>query len=234
MKVGDRVSTKNSGKITIIEMINRDRVLIEFEDGNRKEIPRKSLYDGKVKNGYQPSVCGVGIVGEGIAASTKESKSWRSMLNRCYGIKNRQASYLGCTTAEEWHLLPNYADWCQTVVGFKNQGWELDKDLLIPSNKVYSSETCIFLPKRINTSITGYASGEGIKGVHYSPQTKHYSVAYFNQEEARETGRSFKDEEAAWDFYRVNRFNRLKFELIIHAKDLDPRALSRLLEIVKF
>ena len=41
------------------------------------------------------------------------------------------------------------------------QGWELDKDILIKGNKVYSPETCCFVPQEINCLFTNCKSVRG-------------------------------------------------------------------------
>lgn len=74
---------------------------------------------------------------------------WKSMLERCYSIKvkTKHQSYKDCYVCEEWLLFSNFKSWME------KQDWEdksLDKDLLIYNNKVYSPETCIFLPKEMN------------------------------------------------------------------------------------
>ncbi|MFB4540284.1 hypothetical protein ACE3J1_10200 [Enterobacter hormaechei subsp. steigerwaltii] len=84
---------------------------------------------------------------------------WHGMLKRCYGKgSSYRPSYDGCVVDEEWHLFS----------AFKNfydenylPGFELDKDLLFPGNKVYSGKTCIFIPQALNSFVT---SGDAMRG----------------------------------------------------------------------
>lgn len=76
-------------------------------------------------------------------------RAWTNMINRCYNERALalQPSYRGCTVCEEWLLFSNFKKWMET------QDWEgkqLDKDLLIRGNKIYSPDTCLFLASRIN------------------------------------------------------------------------------------
>ena len=56
---------------------------------------------------------------------------------------------------------------------------ELDKDILVPGNKIYSPDTCIFVPKRINdlfVHIHGRKKNGLPTGVTYSKKTGKYQA----------------------------------------------------------
>lgn len=74
---------------------------------------------------------------------------WQSMLERCYNErhKNNRPTYIDCYVCDEWHLFSNFKSWMET------QDWEgkhLDKDILLPGNKRYSPETCVFVDSKVN------------------------------------------------------------------------------------
>lgn len=76
--------------------------------------------------------------------------TWEGMITRCYSIKfqERWPTYRGCSVSEEWLTFSVFKNWMET------QDWEdkqLDKDLLFEGNKVYSSETCVFVSGMVNT-----------------------------------------------------------------------------------
>lgn len=105
---------------------------------------------------------------------------WRNMLMRCYSeaYQNRNPNYIGCTVDERWHKFSVFLEW------FKENyidGYALDKDLLIPSNKCYSPETCCFLPPKINTMIVARhrKTNRFGKGVSITPKGKY--VAFLNR-----------------------------------------------------
>ena len=66
-----------------------------------------------------------------------------------YQAKN--PAYIG--TSNGFEDFQAFADWATQQIGYGVPGFELDKDLLVPGNKVYSQETCCFLPKEINTAL---------------------------------------------------------------------------------
>lgn len=77
-------------------------------------------------------------------------RRWLSMLQRCYseGYHNYKHTYKGCSVCDEWLIFSNFKAWME------QQDWEgkqLDKDLLVKGNKVYSPETCIFVDGRVNS-----------------------------------------------------------------------------------
>ena len=85
---------------------------------------------------------------------------WHSMIRRCYS-KNHQKigkSYIGCSVCDEWKYLSNFKEWFD-----KNYiiGCHLDKDILIQDNKIYSPNTCCFVPQYINSLITDHHASRG-------------------------------------------------------------------------
>lgn len=100
---------------------------------------------------------GQGIYSKGkyVAGSgktiTKEYSVWSKMLERCYNenYQEKCPSYKGCTVSENFKNFQYFAEWCNNQRGFGNKGWELDKDIL-GNGKVYSEDTCCFIPKELN------------------------------------------------------------------------------------
>ncbi|WP_423172691.1 hypothetical protein, partial [Stenotrophomonas sp. CASM112] len=63
-------------------------------------------------------------------------------------------------------------------VGFGVKGFELDKDLLIKGNKVYSENTCIFIPAEINLLLIKREAsrGEHLIGVSWCNKRKAFEA----------------------------------------------------------
>ena len=60
-------------------------------------------------------------------------------------------TYRGCLVAEEWHNFQVFAKWFhENYKPEYMQNWHLDKDILVKGNKIYSPETCCFIPVEIN------------------------------------------------------------------------------------
>lgn len=71
-------------------------------------------------------------------------QTWKDMIKRCYSTKCQEKfpTYKGCSVSADWHTFSNFKAWME------KQNWEgkqLDKDILIEGNKVYSPETCVFV-----------------------------------------------------------------------------------------
>ncbi len=82
------------------------------------------------------------------------------MKNRCYNTKvhANQPWYKGCTMCDEWlNDMYSFYDWTRENM-YEIEGEKtvhLDKDILVQGNKIYSPETCIFVPARINDLFGG-------------------------------------------------------------------------------
>ena len=103
----------------------------------------------------------MGYIEERLANGNKKQVSvwfcpyyarWGNMLKRCYSKKhhNKRPTYQDCSVSEEWLLFSNFREWMVTQ---EWEGNELDKDLLLLGNKVYSPETCVFVNSRVNSFI---------------------------------------------------------------------------------
>lgn len=105
-------------------------------------------------------IYGVGVVGEGLysAGAGKKNKhtiqysTWLSMLKRCYNPKEHKKNpcYIGCTVHEDWLNLQVFGKWFDKHY---IQGYQLDKDLIVKGNKVYSPKTCCFIPQEVNLAL---------------------------------------------------------------------------------
>lgn len=77
-------------------------------------------------------------------------QTWKSMIERCFSTKfqERNPTYRGCSVSEEWLVFSVFKRWMES------QDWEgkqLDKDLLVEGNKVYSAGTCVFVTLAVNS-----------------------------------------------------------------------------------
>ena len=93
--------------------------------------------------------------------------SWKRMLERCYDVKGHEyrPTYVGCSVTPEWLTFSVFRSW---VITQDHEGKQLDKDLLIPGNKVYSPESCAFVSSQINKFLSGtsVSRGQWPVGVH--------------------------------------------------------------------
>ena len=113
------------------------------------------------------AICGVGI--NDLEYSIKENRRdpkfyrlWKSILQRgyCEAIKKQFPTYRNCSVCEDWHYLSIFKKWFDENYV---EGWQLDKDILVQGNKLYSPETCCFVPKEINILFRHRTKKETIK-----------------------------------------------------------------------
>ena len=114
---------------------------------------------GEIKCPYERRFYNVGYLGEGKYKVSENGKNtrvydtWKAMLQRCYSEKEheRHPTYIGCEVYEGWHNFQNFAKWYKdNYYEVGNEKMCLDKDILFKGNKVYSPDTCIFVPETIN------------------------------------------------------------------------------------
>jgi len=84
--------------------------------------------------------------------AAKQYALWRTMLKRCYDLKchTKQPTYIDCEASDNFKSYSYFYDWCNKQIGFNLNGWQLDKDILIPDNKTYSEDSCVFVPQDVN------------------------------------------------------------------------------------
>lgn len=132
-------------------------------------------------------VQGIGFKGNdyptyGGEKQLKEYSLWCSMLFRCTDKHwASRPTYIGTTCAENFKSYTFFYGWCQTQIGFNlkdenGRGWHLDKDILTRGNKVYSEDTCVFVPQRINLLLTKREAsrGEYPVGVYWNTGNRKY------------------------------------------------------------
>ena len=142
--------------MTIVEYNKYSDIIVEFENGDRINTNYQCFQNGKVKSLYDKSMRGVGYLGEGTYSPSENKiqySYWHSMFTRCYDERalERRPTYVDKYVCEEWHNFQNFARWFDdNYYDIENDKMELDKDILQKGNKVYSPETCIFVPQRIN------------------------------------------------------------------------------------
>ena len=87
-------------------------------------------------------------------------RTWLSMLARCYSKSNlvRYLTYKDCLVCEEWLTFSTFKKWMESQ---DYKGKQLDKDLLVQGNKLYSPETCVFVDAKINTFTVDSAKSRG-------------------------------------------------------------------------
>lgn len=101
---------------------------------------------------------------------------WNGMIDRCYSnsFHERCPTYIGCIVCDEWLIASNFKQWfSENYI----PTYDLDKDIL-GSGKLYSPETCCFVPKHINYLFGVKRSNKFGTGVSYHKHTNTYTARY--------------------------------------------------------
>ena len=171
------------GDVKILEYKNNKQVVIMFlNTGFIKEESIGVIRSGHIRDSSLPTTCGFGYIDiEGVSIgrkATKEYQIWNNMINRCYNenLRHKNPTYKDCSVSEEWRYLSKFKEWCNKQIGFDNDGWNLDKDLLSKECKIYSEHTCVFVPPEINCALPTSASVRGslpVGVIHSSNKTRY-------------------------------------------------------------
>ena len=225
-------STNNSGNCVVVNYTNYDDVTVKFvETGYETKTRMDNLKLGKVKDYLHPSIYGKGILGEGFKQSDSQSYSfqlWKNMLKRCYSEVSfkKSPSYEQCLTSETFNHYQQFKTWCNQQLGFGNTGWELDKDILVKGNKVYSEDTCCFVPKEINLLLVKHDKGRG-----------NYSLGVDYHKSRKQFRARCSDKHLGWFNTEIEAFNAYKTAKEAYIKDvankwkdkIDPRVYEALM-----
>ena len=160
----------------------------------------------------------------------KEYTLWVSMLERCYHNKFQEnhPTYVGCTTSDKFKHYAYFFEWCQAQIGFNDVGYTLDKDLLVKGNKIYSEDSCVFLPQQLNKLITKRQLDRGLLPIGVTKNGIKYKTRCNVQGKEKYLG-LFDTPELAFYAYKTFKEAHIK-ELAEKYKDtIDQRAYQALL-----
>ena len=162
-RLGETRLNKQGTMMKIVRYGSFDDIDIEFLDEFhyvKEHQTYSNLKSGGVKNPYDRTICGVGYIGVGEYKTgtdtkhTEEYQNWTCMIRRCYDerLKERYSAYYGdCFVCEEWHNFQNFARWWnKNIYRVGTERMHLDKDILFDGNRMYSPNTCLISPQRIN------------------------------------------------------------------------------------
>ena len=228
--VGKILKSKNSGDFKILKYNNNENVEIQFlKTGYGATVRLGDIRNGNLKDPYSPSVYSIGIVGTKYPISeggvlTKEYKLWCGMLQRCYSdsYQKQRPTYEGCEVSENFKSYEYFYEWCNKQIGFGNEGWQLDKDLLIKGNKVYSENTSVFIPREINQVLVKRTAlrGEHLIGVYWHKRGKAFAAQVNKSNGGSEYLGLFNTE--------IEAFNAYKIAKEIYIKELANRLKSQI------
>ena len=237
--VGKVFKSKSSGDFKVLKYNDGKNVEIQFlQTGFEAKVQLGNIKNGGIKDPYLPSVFGVGIIGNKYPSrvsgiKTKEYVLWCNMLQRCYSdsFKKQRPTYEGCEVSDNFKSYEYFYEWCNKQIGFDNKDWHLDKDLLIKGNKVYSEDSCIFLPTEINLVLI---KSDNIRGKHLIGVNWHKTNKAFVAQVRKNKGKQehlgyFKTEIEAFNAYKTAKEAFVKEQANKWKSQIDPRAYEALM-----
>jgi len=154
----------NCGEVaTIIKYNKATDIMIKFEGtGEQINCEYGDFKKGMIKSHFSPSVFGIGIVGLTLTVDEKGKQldsyhNWIGMIDRCYNKKHsiKRPTYAECKVCNKWLTYSTFKKWYDNnYYEIEEEKMCLDKDILFKGNKIYSPETCIYVPNRINVLFT--------------------------------------------------------------------------------
>lgn len=151
---------------------------------------------------------------------------WIGMLERCYSEKYiaKRPTYQNCFVCEGWLTFSNFKAWMEQQ---DYEGKQLDKDLLVRGNKVYSPDTCLFVSAQVNSFIIDCTKsrGEYAIGVHWDKRHLKYSAQIQENGKRKHLGYFNTQEEAHQAWLK----SKLKLAHELAAKQSDPRVAAALI-----
>jgi hypothetical protein len=169
VSMGEIYKNTNGLPFKIVEYTDASNVKVEFESGYVTTCTLQRVREGSISDNLSPSRF-QGYLGtlQGIevknVAKTKEYAHWTSMLARCFckEYRSKYPTYEGTIVCDEWLNFTVFAKWCREQPEFLlGHKVFLDKDILNKGNKLYSPETCTFVPHDVNTLFTKADASRG-------------------------------------------------------------------------
>jgi hypothetical protein len=213
VSIGDTRTNSNGFVITLLEFISPTCFLVSGAGCDKPFVVNSTTFKRcTFVSPYKVTVGGVGYYGEGNFISkvgethTPEYRDWSCMIKRCYVQTKNYKSYEDVFVTKDWHNFQNFASWCTTQRNFNKDNWRLDKDLLgsLQGKRIYSPETCVYLPVEINSFIKtkrmndlpiGVDTVENVSGTKYRAQSREngYNVGLGVYDTIEEAFLSYKE-----------------------------------------
>lgn len=181
--IGTKFVTNEGEPVEIIDYVDKENVLIKFLNmpSFQSWSAMCNISSGQIKFPFKKTVYDRGFYGDGVYRArinnikTPQYVKWFSMFHRCYNDKyqKRQPTYVGCEVHPDFFNFQNFGKWYDRKIYKSEYALELDKDLLFYGNKIYSPQTCCFVPKEINSTINSKMSDKETMKYLYEKYKKH-------------------------------------------------------------
>lgn len=202
-------SNKHGYVITVKHIHHNSCDFAFLNTGSYQNSTMQNIKKGLVKDRTVPTLYGVGVLGGGFRGKGEIGKVtyniWKEMLRRCYDTNFHQTNhtYSSCYVSDNFKSYEFFHEWCLSQIGFNTEGFALDKDILSVGDKIYSENSCVFIPQQLNNlAIRGTKlRGEHPIGVSWSKQHQKFE-SYITRFGKRKHLGLYKDSESAFLIYK--------------------------------
>ena len=164
----DLIFKTNEGyMVKVVDYKDTMNVVVQFLDEYDyvTTVTWQNLSKGRVGNPFHRNKYGgyMGLLSNGEKPLTKingepcrEYTIWKNMMKRCYSKTKQYPTYKNVSVCEEWKCYATFVETLPFVENYdlwlNDNNYCLDKDLKQNGVefKVYSVETCIFIPNKVN------------------------------------------------------------------------------------
>jgi len=157
---------------------------------------------------------------------------WKNMLRRCFDDKLKQdrPTYEGVTCSKDWLSMTTFIEDVSQMRGYALSGWALDKDILVKGNKLYSKDTCCFVPAEVNLLLikSDNCRGEFPVGVYFDKASGKFVAQLAINGKLKHLGR-FNTPEQAFQVYKRAKEAQIKVVAQKWQHLLDERVFQALL-----
>ena len=161
-----------------------------------------------------------------------EYRLWNGILQRCFSDEYKQKcpTYEGVTCSKEWLLMTPFIEDVSKMKGYDLEGWDLDKDILVKGNKLYSKDTCCFVPHEINMLLTksDNARGEWPVGVYFHKASGKFKAQLTINGKQKHLG-YFTTADEAFQAYKLAKEAHIKVVAEKWKHQLDERVFQALM-----
>lgn len=234
IKVGD-VFTNDYGEAVVVGYETDKVVTVKFKaTGYELTTSAGNLRKGKFKDPYHPLIHSVGYIGVPAPGNSvtgvKSYGVWSKMLSRCY---NPKADYfyaygaIGVTVNDDWLNYQNFRKFYEEDL-FRQDGWQIDKDIVSRGNLQYNANVCVFVPCEINGAVVfGNKKTEHPNGVTFNKAARKFRSRLTVQGKSVELYRGDSSEDA-FNHYKVAKESYLKHLAAKWKGLVDPRVTESL------
>lgn len=220
-RLGEKLIMNDGNECEIIQYNSRRDITVKFKSGYEKKTQYSTFINRQIKDKYSPTVYGVGIIGDKYPTRqdgkhTLEYNRWHSMLQRGYEEKynNKHPSYKDVYVSKEFLSYTTFYEWFHSQENLKvlidnHISFDVDKDILFKGNKVYSVDTCVLVPERVNNLFVKNNANRGEYPIGTSLRDNKYITSQIKNIN-KTIYSTFNSVEDAWNWYKLEKENIIK------------------------